>query len=202
MKRVGIMGGTFNPIHIGHLIMAQAAYEQYQLDMVCFMPNKIPGHKEHAHLATEQERAEMISLAIADNPHFALSTMEYDREGKTYTVDTLRILKEQHPDWELFFIMGADSLFHFSTWKEPEEILTMTQILVATRENMNDVAIESQIEFLRDLYGDAPISGIVSPDIQISSHDIRKRRRAGKSIQYMVSDSVFQYICEHKLYLV
>ncbi len=119
-KRVGIMGGTFDPIHIGHLILGETAYEQFDLDQVFFMPAGNPPHKRNRlHRATDEQRSEMVRRAIASNPHFSLSLEEMNEDGFTYTYRTLERLKAEHPDTDYFFILGADSLFDFDKWREP-----------------------------------------------------------------------------------
>lgn len=195
------MGGTFNPIHNGHLILGQTAYEQFDLDEVLFMPNKKPYYKKLSKNITDDQRCDMVKLAIADNDAFTFSDIEVTREGNTYTIDTLRILTEQNPDCEYYFIMGADSLFHFDSWKEPEEITKLAVLLVATRETMATFDIESQIEYLQSEYENARIECLFSPSLEISSSQLRKRCRDGKSIRYLVPDSVASYIKEHELYL-
>lgn len=200
-KKIGIMGGTFNPIHNGHLILGQTAYEQFDLDEVLFMPNKKPYYKKLSKNITDDQRCDMVKLAIADNDAFTFSDIEVTREGNTYTIDTLRILTEQNPDCEYYFIMGADSLFHFDSWKEPEEITKLAVLLVATRETMATFDIESQIEYLQSEYENARIECLFSPSLEISSSQLRKRCRDGKSIRYLVPDSVASYIKEHELYL-
>lgn len=199
-KKIGIMGGTFNPIHNGHLILGQTAYEQFGLDEILFMPNKKPYYKKMSKNITEDQRCEMVKLAIADNDAFSFSDIEVNREGTTYTVDTLRILTKQNPDCEYYFIMGADSLFHFDSWKEAGEIVKMAVLLVATRDSMLTFDIESQIEYLQSEFEDATIQCLYSPSLEISSNQLRKRCKEGKSIRYLVPDSVAAYIKEYHLY--
>ncbi len=199
-KKVGIMGGTFNPIHNGHLILGQTAFEQFGLDEVLFMPNKKPYYKKMSRNITEEQRCEMVKLAIANNDAFTFSDIEVNREGTTYTVDTLRILTKENPDYEYYFIMGADSLFHFDSWKEAGEIVKMAVLLVATRDSMATFDIESQIEYLQSEFEDARIECLFSPSLEISSNQLRKRCREGKSIRYLVPDNVAAYIKEHNLY--
>ena len=200
-KKVGIMGGTFNPIHNGHLILGQTAYEQFGLDEVLFMPNKKPYYKKLSKNVTDEQRCDMVKLAIENNDAFTFSDIEVTREGVTYTVETLRILTEQNPDHEYYFIMGADSLFHFDSWKEAGEIVKMATLLVATRDSMATFDIESQIEYLQSEFEDARIECLFSPSLEISSNQLRKRCREGKSIRYLVPDSVAFYIDEHDLYV-
>ena len=122
-RRVGLMGGTFDPIHIGHLMLAECAYEQFQLEQVLFLPAGNPPHKDKRKVgATDAQRIDMVRLAIEGNPHFKLDPEEMLRKGYTYTKDTLNLLTQQHPDIDYYFIIGADSLMAFDTWYHPEEI--------------------------------------------------------------------------------
>lgn len=199
-KKIGIMGGTFNPIHFGHLILAEAAYEQYHLDKVLIMPAKEPSHKTISDTITEEDRVEMVKRAIKGNDHFELSLLEINREGITYTIDTLTELHEEDSEIEYYFIMGADSLFHFNSWKEPKKILKLTNILVANRDLSTFSALNSQIDYLSDKYDEANISLLDTPNLEISSHALRKRVRQNLSIKYYVPESVEEYIKEHGLY--
>ena len=199
-KKIGIMGGTFNPIHFGHLILAEAAYEQYHLDKVLIMPAKEPSHKTISDTITEEDRVEMVKRAIKGNDHFELSLLEINREGITYTIDTLTELHEEDSEIEYYFIMGADSLFHFNSWKEPEKILKLTNILVANRDLSTFSALNTQIDYLSDKYDEANISLLDTPNLEISSHALRKRVRQNLSIKYYVPESVEEYIKEHGLY--
>ncbi len=199
-KKIGIMGGTFNPIHFGHLILAEAAYEQYHLDKVLIMPAKEPSHKTISDTITEEDRVEMVKRAIKGNDHFELSLLEINREGITYTIDTLTELHEEDSEIEYYFIMGADSLFHFNSWKEPEKILKLTNILVANRDLSTFSALNSQIDYLSDKYDEANISLLDTPNLEISSHALRKRVRQNLSIKYYVPESVEEYIKDHGLY--
>lgn len=199
-RKIGIMGGTFNPIHHGHLILAQTAYEQFDLDQILFIPNKNPYYKKFHREITEAHRADMVKLAIEDNDIFAFSDIELQRDGHTYTVETLRILTEQNPDTEYYFIMGADSLFHFESWKEHEEIFKLATLLVAARDSVSMNNIESQIEYLEERYEDVKIQCLMAPSLEISSSGLRKMIRQGKRIRYFVPDKVEHYIKEHGLY--
>lgn len=199
-KKIGIMGGTFNPIHNGHLVLAQTAYEQFDLDQILFMPTKNPYYKKLNQSATLENRTSMVKLAIEDNPAFVFSDLELLREGNTYTVETLRILTEENPNAEYYFIMGADSLYQFETWKEPEEILSLATILVAARDDVSTHAIEGQIEYLENKYDDANIKCLFTPNLEISSNNLRKRCREGRSIRYLLPKEVEAYILEQGLY--
>lgn len=200
-KKIGIMGGTFNPIHHGHLILAQTAFEQFGLDQILFMPNKNPYYKKLTHIVTEEHRSDMVKLAIADNDAFAFSDVELHREGNTYTVDTLRILTKENPDTEYYFIMGADSLYQFESWKEASEILKMATLLVATRDAVSIHNIEGQIEYLEEKYEDVKIYCLTAPSLEISSSSLRNWVRKGRSIRYLVPEKVANYIKDNGLYL-
>ncbi len=199
MKNIGIMGGTFNPIHYGHLLLAEAAYEQFKLDTVYIMPNKNPQYRMISSNISVADRVAMIGLAICENPHFTLSTEEIDREGATYTVDTLKNLTMKMPDSNFYFIMGADSLFHFESWYKADEIVKMCTILAASRASHVSADIESQIDYLAAKYN-ADIKLLNTPNLDISSHSLRKRIRGGNSVRYLLPDSVEQYIKKHHLY--
>lgn len=199
MNKVGIMGGTFNPIHFGHLFLAENAYEQVGLDQIIFMPSKNPPHKAKPELITEQQRVDMISLAIKDNPHFTLSTMELERDGYTYTADTLSILKKENPNMEYYFLIGADSLFMLPKWKDPQIILGLCTIVAASRDHVDYEKLEEQARYLRNTFG-ASIIIIKMPTIQISSANIRDRVANKETIRYYVPQAVNEYIEANQLY--
>lgn len=198
MQKIGILGGTFNPIHFGHLILGQAAREEFGLDKVLVMPTKNPAYKTISGGVTEQDRTEMIRLAIEDFSYFEFSDVELRREGTTYTVDTLRELTKQNFGGKYYFIMGADSLYQIETWKEPDQILSMADILVATR-NDSRSALDAQIDYLEHKY-DGRIYHLNSPSIEISSHEIRIRKAAGQSIHFFLPEKVIDYIERNDLY--
>lgn len=199
-KKVGLMGGTFNPIHTGHLLLAERAYEQFQLDKVLFMPAKKPYHKTIRKMVDDEDRIEMIRLGIQGNSHFELSLIEFQREGNTYTIDTLRELEKRYPNTQFYFIMGADSLYQFSQWKEPEEILKRAILLAAARDDLSSSALNSQIDYLTDKFGVGDIRLLRSPNMEISSHDIRNRVINGESIRYLLPEVVLEYIEKKRLY--
>ena len=175
-KKIGIMGGTFNPIHFGHLLLAETAFHQFQLDEILIMPTKNPYYKKISNSVTEEDRVAMAELAIEDNGHFRLSKEELNREGNTYTVETLSHLTERHP----------------------EQILKMATIVVAGRAGTGS-SLNSQIEYIENKY-DSEIHRLNSPVLEISSNDIRRRVRDGESIRYLLPDKVEHYIYEHGLY--
>ncbi len=199
-RKIGIMGGTFNPIHFGHLLLAETAYHQFELDEILFMPTKNPYYKKLTSNVTEEDRVAMVKLAIENNAHFRFSGEELKREGATYTVETLRNLTRKNPETEYYFIMGADSLYHIESWKEPDEILKMAVILVAGRGGGPSSSLNSQIEYIENKY-DASIFSLNSPMLEISSNDIRRRLRSGESIRYLLPHEVSEYIYAHQLYV-
>lgn len=201
IRRVGIMGGTFDPIHIGHLILGENAWHQFKLDTVLFMPSANPPHKRNrTDLADVKERIDMVRLAIQGNPHFELSLAEAYTEDFCYTRETLRRLTALHPDTEYYFIMGADSLFSFESWKEPQEICRLCVLAVATRDHVMESRLQKQISYLAEKY-DARIETLTTPNIDISSHDIRAwQKNDSISLRYYVPDPVIAYIREKGLY--
>lgn len=198
-KKIGIMGGTFNPIHIGHLILGQTALEQFQLDKVLFMPTKNPPHKRYDNIVDDAIRAEMVLIAIKDNPYFELSTFEMDREGITYTADTLTQLTKQNPDEEYYFIVGADSLFYIDRWKDPATIFKLSRLLAAVRGEASNKDMLQKIEELNETFH-ASVELLNSPNIDISSSEIRERIQNGMDIQYYVMPDVARYIQSNDLY--
>ena len=147
-KKVGILGGTFDPIHTGHLILAEAAYESFSLDYVLIMPNGNPPHKAGQVNATMEQRTRMVELAVADNPHLKVSDFEKTPQDYHYTYETLEFLKKEHPDTDYYFILGADSLVHFYTWMEPRRICEACSILAATRDHMESEELTARIQEL------------------------------------------------------
>lgn len=200
MNKIGIMGGTFNPIHFGHLFMAEQAYEQAGLEKVLFMPSNNPPHKENREIVSNEHRSSMVALAIEGNPQFELSTMELDRKGTTYTVDTLRILNNEHPDTEFCFIIGADSFFNILKWREAESIFGLCTLLVFERDMVDRKKMEDYASYLLDTYPNIKIVFLSMPTIQISSANIRERIVDNLTIRYFVPDKVLTYISEHRLY--
>lgn len=201
MKRVGIMGGTFNPIHNAHLVLAEHAWHQFGLDTVLFLPNGNPPHKLlDKGEASDRDRLEMVRLAISGNPHFQLDPEEMERYGYSYTRDTLRRLKEKEPDTLFYFIIGADSLMSFDQWYQPEEICRYCVLLAAVRNGMSSEEMVHQREYLQKKY-QAQIEFIDMPDLNISSSRLRRMRRDGQSIRYYIPEAVYEYIQKAGLYL-
>ena len=198
-KRIGIMGGTFDPIHLGHLILAEQAMTQFDLDQVLFMPSSQPPHKSDRKVLDARHRQAMVLLAIRDNDRFSYSDLELCRTGYTYTSDTLRELNSLYPDSTIYFIMGADSLFAVDSWHEPQEIFNRAVILAANRMDLPGEQLQSQIQYLKERFHGS-VGLIQMPDIAISSRDIRKKCSEGRPIRYYVPKAVWDYIEEHGLY--
>ena len=199
-KRVGIMGGTFNPIHLGHLILAEHAYEQLELDEVLFVPSGNPYMKEYANVLDAKTRIDLVGETIEDNSHFALSRIEVDRGGNSYSYETIAALKEANPDTEYFFMVGADSLFMMEKWMHPEKIFSEVTVAVAIRGGYTDERLEEQIKVLEEKYN-TKIERLHSRSVDISSTVIRDRVREGKSIRYMVHYKTAEVIKKKRLYI-
>lgn len=198
-RKIGIMGGTFNPIHVGHLIIAEMAFEQYGLEKVLFMPASQPPHKIGEKIVEDKKRVAMIQLAIQDNPHFELFLFEIQRQGISYTAQTLRQLTEDYPNTEFYFIVGGDSIADIEKWKEPETVLKLCNLVACVREQVDEEALEQQILYLNRKY-QARIVKLETPKMDISSTMIRKRCSQKKSVKYLVPEDVLTYIKEHGLY--
>ena len=199
-RKIGIMGGTFDPIHIGHLILGENAWHQFGLEKVLFMPSANPPHKPNRiGRADIQERVDMVRGAIADNPHFELSLEEAFREDYCYTSETLQEMTVKHPDTEYYFIMGADSLFQFEHWKGPEEICRLATLVVAVRDHVSEEKLDAQILHLKEILG-ARIEKLDTPNIDISSETLRSWIASGHSLRYYVPNPVISYIEEQRIY--
>ena len=199
-RKIGIMGGTFDPIHIGHLILGENAWHQFGLEKVLFMPSANPPHKPNRiGRADIQERVDMVRGAIADNPHFELSLEEAFREDYCYTSETLQEMTVKHPDTEYYFIMGADSLFQFEHWKGPEEICRLATLVVAVRNHVSEEKLDAQILHLKEILG-ARIEKLDTPNIDISSETLRSWIASGHSLRYYVPNPVISYIEEQRIY--
>lgn len=193
--RIGIMGGTFDPIHHGHLVAASEVADLYQLDRVIFVPTGDPWQKRHRVQAAAEHRYLMTTIATASNPRFSVSRVDIDRQGPTYTVDTLRDLSQQLPGAELFFITGADAVAKISTWHHWEDALEMAHFIGVTRPGY--AVSRGSVGAIVD-----QISIVEVPAMAISSTSIRARCRTGRPIWYLVPDGVVQYIAKENLYTV
>jgi nicotinate-nucleotide adenylyltransferase len=216
-QRLGILGGTFNPIHLGHLAAAEEVRDRLTLAQVIFIPSFLPPHKSGEGMPSAAQRREMLGLAIKGNPHFTLSEIEIRRGGKSYTVDTVEELRQVHTGADLYFITGLDTFLEIGTWKQGERLLTLCSFVVMSREGyrFRDIA---KLGFLsaparelaaldeRERMSSVLASGNIRihleriPFYDISSTDIRSRVRGGRSIKYLLPDAVERYIIEHNLY--
>jgi len=195
-RRLGVMGGTFDPIHYGHLVTAEEAVVQFALDEVVFVPTGQPWMKEGLDVSPPEDRYLMTVIATASNPRFSVSRIEVEREGPTYTADTLRTLAVEYADAELYFVTGADAMLEIFHWKEPEEVLSLAHFIAATRPGY-DLA-----HFEADATSRHPKVSIMNvPALAISSTDIRDRVRTGRAIRYLVPEGVKSYIEKAGLYL-
>jgi nicotinate-nucleotide adenylyltransferase len=197
VRRVGILGGAFNPPHLGHLICAQEAWVQLGLDVVVLMPVSIAPHKEIAEEPGAERRLELCRLAAEGDEQLAVSRMELDRPGPSYTVDTLRGLHERAPQDELTFIVGSDSAHSLPGWREPEGVLTLARLGVAGRAGARREEIR---ERLADLAGRERVAFFDMPRVDVSSSMVRRRVRSGQPIRYLVPDDVAAYIGRADLY--
>lgn len=200
-KKIGIMGGTFDPIHIGHLALGEKAYEQFGLQKVLFLPAGNPPHKQaRTGRATDGQRTQMVQMAIADNPHFELSLLEMQRkQGFSYTYRTLEQMNQERPDVEYYFIIGADSLFTLEKWREPGRICRSCTIAVAVRNHTDCATLEREMNRLSGKYQGSFVR-LNTPDVDISSALIRKWVLAGESIRYYVPESVRAFIYANQIY--
>lgn len=198
--KIGIMGGTFDPIHIGHLLLGQFAYEDFGLDEIWFMPNGNPPHKQTAEgMKALNHRIEMVRLAIQDKPYFKLCLHEAKDMEHSYTYKTMQELNTLYPENEFFFILGADSLFQIESWKYFREIFPSCTILAAMRDDKNVHSMLEQMTYLSQKYA-AKIELLRAPLVEISSTAIRRRAFRDLSVYYMVPDAVANYIQSKQLY--
>lgn len=196
--RVGMIGGTFDPIHAGHLILAEQARDQLALAQVVFVPAGQPPHKPKKQITAAHHRLAMVELAIADYDAFAVSRIDLDREGPCYSVDTITLLQESWgPEAKIYFLIGEDSLRDLPKWHQPDRLLRLCQIVAVQRPgySVDPNALDKQLAGAADR-----IQTIASPLIDISSTEIRERVRENRSIRYLVPEPVRRYIEQHNLY--
>jgi len=198
MEYVGILGGTFDPIHLGHLALAEGAMHLAGLSRVFFVPNYQPPHKAGLPVTPAHHRAAMVELAIADNPRFGFLSLELERQGRSYTIDTVRALQAQHPDWRLAFIVGMDSLLEITTWRQYDELLRLIDLLVVSRPGHSTAEGEAMLARLGPLA--ARIRLLQIPGVAVSSSDLRQMAAQGYPLRYLVPEPVLRYIAEHRLY--
>ncbi|MDO5573390.1 MAG: nicotinate-nucleotide adenylyltransferase [bacterium] len=198
-RKIGLLGGTFNPIHNGHLMLAEHAYSVYGLDEVWIMPSGVSYQKKADQVLPAIQRIEMIRLAIQGNPHLQLCEIETARAGNTYTSDTLEQLHNDMPDAEFYFILGADNLYGIEKWKDAERIFMHCSILAAGRDHIEIDKLTAQAEYLRQKY-QAKITLMQTPNIDLSSEMIRDYIAHGTSVRYLLQDEVIAYIEQHHLF--
>jgi nicotinate-nucleotide adenylyltransferase len=191
VSRVGVFGGTFDPVHHGHLIMAEEAVARLKLDRMLFMALNRPAHKRAPHLADVEHRISMLRLATQSNRRFVVSRLEADRGGLSYTVNTLETLHRTVPG-ELFFLLGQDSLDDFARWREPERIVALARLVVVPRGQGSVVRLPARLR--------RRVVSLDPPRIDISSTEIRRRIRAGLTVRYWTPDAVLRYVTRHGLY--
>lgn len=196
-ERIGILGGMFNPPHLGHLALARAAASELDLDVVLLTPVLIPPHKPPKWDPGPEHRLRMCRLAVRGEERLDVCTLELERPGPSYTVDTLRSIHASHPDAELTLILGADVAQTLGSWREPREILKLARLAVADRE---DTSRGDVLDGLGQLQGEARTSIVSMPRLDVSSSLVRKRLNAGEPIEGLVGAEVAAYIAEHQLY--
>lgn len=200
MSRIGVFGGSFDPVHVGHLVLADQCREQLNLDEVRFVPAYVSPLKQHAAPISSEHRVAMLRLAIQGNCNFSVDTRELEREGVSYTVDTLLSMREEFPEAELFLLMGADSVQDLPKWKSPERILELAAIGAITRGGVG----EPDWTIVEQFVGPERLlqvrQRIDTPSLEISSSDLRQRIADGRSVRYLLPELVERYVNEHDLY--
>jgi nicotinate-nucleotide adenylyltransferase len=189
LKKIGILGGTFDPPHLGHLFIADQVLEVCELEEVWFMPTKIPPHKLGSNLCTDEDRIEMVKRAICSNPFFKLSLIEFQRNGPSYTIDTVKELRECYPEESFYFIIGGDMVEYLPKWKSIEELLQLITFIGVKRPGFE----------LTSIYQDN-VKIVEVPQLEISSSDIRERLKNKRTIRYLLPETVMEFIKEQKLY--
>ena len=195
--RLGVLGGTFDPVHLGHLVLAERAREQLELDKVLWLPAGDPWRKADRQVAEAKHRMEMVRRAIDGVGEFELSTLEIEREGPTYTVETLAALKERYPEGDLFFLLGQDALADVPNWHDPERLIALATMAVAARgeERRSLAALDRLVPSLS-----GRVTWIEMPHLEISATELRRRAAAGQSLRYVTPGAVARYIKEQRLY--
>lgn len=198
-RKVGIMGGTFDPIHLGHLVVANEVLNMYKMDEIIFIPVGIPPHKIGIS-ASSWDRYLMVTMATLSNDKFKVSDIEIKNPGKSYTLNTLRELTNLYTDTEFYFITGTDAVIDLPNWHEPEEVLSLCKFIAVSRPGIGNEKVEKRIIEIKNKFkGDIELLQV--PMLQISSTDIRDRFKKGISAKYMLPESVERYIIKNKLYL-
>jgi nicotinate-nucleotide adenylyltransferase len=187
MKKVGILGGTFDPPHHGHLLIANEVLTVLDLDEVWFMPNQEPPHKKKSVSISNEDRLNMLKLAIEGNSQFKIQPIELERQGPSYTVETMEIITSQYKDHQFFFIIGADMIEYLPKWYKVDKLVTLVQFVGVERPEYNHDTIY-------------PVLYVDVPSMEVSSSMIRERLKEGKSVRYLLPDSIIHYIEENRLY--
>ncbi len=197
--KLGIFGGTFDPVHYGHLILAETAREACRLDEVRFLPAYSPPHKRDQSISTGKHRVEMLELATAGYPEFVVDQRELNRQGTSFTVETLAEITEQLPEAELHFLMGADSLIDLPNWKQPQRIAQLAKIVAVNRDSNSSEDLREAVNNLPDVI-QGSVEIVEMPQIGISARDLRLRISEKRSIRFLTPRAVERYIQEHGLY--
>lgn len=199
IKKVAIMGGSFNPLHLGHLIVASHVADSGLFDEVVFMPSGQPPHKAHDEVTATKTRVLMLKKALASDTRFSVSELEVSREGFTYTFDTISELKKTDPSTKYYLIIGSDSLLDLYKWYRSEELLDMCHFVLVNRSGFNNILIQQTLTAIQEKHPTEFIQ-ISIPNIEISSTDIRQRIKDNRSIRYLVPEIIENYILENDLY--
>lgn len=199
MSKIGIMGGTFDPIHLAHIQMARCAMIQKKLDQVWFMPSKIPPHKKEQKVSDEQMRSALVRLAIQKEEGFLFSDFELKRQETTYTARTLELLQSEYPKEQFYFILGGDSLFQFEHWYHPEEIMKRAVILAVGRDGVLEDKMQEQAAYLSEKFN-GRVELVQMKELNISSSEIRQKIAEGKSVKEYLPHEVYEYILENHCY--
>ncbi len=198
-KKIGLLGGSFNPIHIGHLLLAESARDKFQLDKVLFIPTGNNPFKLSQDEIPKEDRLTMVELAIKSNDAFDISTYEINQSGVTYTIDTIKAIKKKYPNCDFYFIAGGDLMFEINMWKNAPELLKSVQFITSFRPGYSQEKLNERIDELKECHN-AIIHKLYMIEIDIASSDIRTRIKNGLSIRYLVPERVESYIYQHELY--
>ncbi len=199
--KIGIIGGTFDPIHYGHLFIAETALDKLNLDKIIFIPAGIPPHKNQSLITDSFKRVDMVKLATKKNSNFEVSTIEVNKQKTSYTIDTIKELKKYYNNKvDIFFITGDDAFINIETWKKYDELLNSTNFIVMTRSINNSKLLNEKIELYKTKYN-ANVTKVEIPILEISSTDVRERIKKNNSIKYLLPEEVEKYILENKLYM-
>ena len=196
--RIGIFGGTFDPPHVGHLILAEECRTQMQLDLLLWAVTDNPPHKHYAHVSPIEQRVDLVQMAIHGNPHFVLSRIDIDRPAPHYAIDTVNLLRNEYPASQLFYLMGGDSLHDLPTWNRPQDFIRACDGIGVMRRHADNVDLESLEKVLPGISN--KVSIVEAPILEISSKQIRQRIREQMGYRYYLRDAVYQAINELGLY--